>query len=182
MTSTSDTEFDRGALADIAGRVGETLEGAAEGRGLRVGLALARFNGGITTRLLRATLDELFACGVERNDVSLAWVPGAFELPLLALAYASAARPVDAVITLGAVIRGDTGHYDIVAGECARGVLDVQLRTGVPVVFGVLTTETVEQALERSRADDTNKGREAARTALEMTSLLRQGSLLRSCK
>ena len=181
MTSTSDTEFDRGALSDIVGRVGESLEGAAEGRGLRVGLALARFNGGITTRLLRATLDELFACGVDRTDVSLGWVPGAFELPLLALAFARADRPADAVITLGAVIRGDTGHYDIVAGECARGVLEVQLRTGVPVVFGVLTTETVEQALERSRDDETNKGREAARTALEMVSLLRQGSLDRTC-
>ena len=181
MTSNSDTEFDRSVLAEFSGRVAETLEGVVDGRGLRVGLALARFNGGITTRLLRGALDELFACGVERADVSLAWAPGAFELPLLALAYASADRHVDAVITLGAVIRGDTGHYDIVAGECARGVLDVQLRTGVPVVFGVLTTNTIEQALERSGADGLNKGLEAARTALEMASLLRQTSLSRSC-
>lgn len=180
MTSSSDTEFDRGVLAEISGRVGEMLEGAPEGRGRRVGLALARFNGGITARLLRGAVDELLACGVDRSDVSVAWVPGAFELPMLALAYASAHRPVDAVITLGAVIRGDTGHYDLVAGECARGVLDVQLRTGVPVIFGVLTTDTVEQALERSRDDETNKGREAARSALEMVSLLRQDALTRS--
>ena len=90
----------------------------------------------------------------------------------LARAMIRAVRPVDAVITLGAVIRGDTGHYDLVAGECARGVQEVQLATGVPVIFGVLTTENLEQALERSRADHTNKGREAALTALEMISLL----------
>ena len=88
-----------------------------------------------------------------------------------------AERPYDAVITLGAVIRGDTGHYELVAGECARGVQDVQLSTRVPVVFGVLTTNTIDQALERSRDDDTNKGRESAITALEMVSLLRQGTL-----
>lgn len=98
-------------------------------------------------------------------------------MPLLADAFANAARPFDAVVTLGAVIRGDTGHYEVVAGECARGVQDVQLRTAVPVVFGVLTTNTVDQALERSLPDGTNRGREAALTALEMVSVLAQGSL-----
>jgi 6,7-dimethyl-8-ribityllumazine synthase len=95
----------------------------------------------------------------------------------LALAYADGERPYDVVIALGAVIRGDTSHYEIVSGECARGVQDVQLSTRVPVVFGVLTTETVKQALERSLPDETNKGREAALTALEMVSVLRLGSL-----
>jgi 6,7-dimethyl-8-ribityllumazine synthase len=103
--------------------------------------------------------------------------PGAFEIPLAALAYADADRPYDAVITLGAVIRGDTGHYELVAGECARGVQDVQLSTRVPVIFGVLTTNTVEQALERSQPDETNKGRESALSALAMVSVLRQGTL-----
>ena len=93
------------------------------------------------------------------------------------MAYADAERPYDAVIALGAVIRGDTGHYEFVAGECARGLQDVQLSTRVPVVFGVLTTNTIDQALERSGDDESNKGRESALTALEMVSILRQGSL-----
>ena len=147
------------------------------GRGLRVALACSRFNGAITLRLLRAALDALDEAGVDRRDISIGWVPGAFELPLLALAYADAARPCDAVIALGAVIRGDTGHYEIVAGECARGIQDVQLSTRVPVIFGVLTTNTIDQALERSEPDESNKGREAALSALDMVSVLRQGSL-----
>jgi 6,7-dimethyl-8-ribityllumazine synthase len=131
----------------------------------------------ITTRLLEGALQALLEAEVDRRDISVSWAPGAFEVPLLALAYADGERPYDAVITLGAVIRGETGHYDIVAGESARGVQDVQLSTRVPVVFGILTTNTVEQALERSMPDETNKGRESALTALEMVSLLRQGSL-----
>ena len=177
MTSTEDTDFDPARARQLAQRVGECLEGTFEGRGLRVGLVGGKFNGAITTRLLEGVLDVLDEAGVERADISLAWAPGAFEIPMLAHAYASGPRHVDVVITLGAVIRGDTGHYEVVAGECARGVQAVQLRTGVPVVFGVLTTNTVEQALERSRPDETNKGREAARTALEMVSLLRHGTL-----
>jgi 6,7-dimethyl-8-ribityllumazine synthase len=144
---------------------------------VRVGIACARFNGAITLRLLDGALDALHEAGVDRSDISVGWVPGAFELPLLALAYADGERPVDAVITLGAVVRGETSHYEIVSGECARGVQDVQLSTRVPVVFGVLTTETFAQARDRSRADESNKGREAALTALEMVSILHQGSL-----
>ena len=173
MTSSDETVFDPGHEDSLRARVGQYLVGSHQGRGVRVGIACGRFNGGITQRLLDAALVTLSECGVDRNDVSVAWAPGAFELPLLARGFALGEQ-VDAVITLGAVIRGDTGHYDLVAGECARGVLDVQLATGVPVVFGVLTTETVEQALERSRPDETNKGREAAETALEMVDLLRQ--------
>jgi 6,7-dimethyl-8-ribityllumazine synthase len=174
MKKTTSTELDPAALADVAERVGTSLEGSHDGRGRRIGVAAARFNGAITLRLLEGALAALAESGVERRDVVLAWAPGAFELPLLAQRMIAASRPVDAVIALGAVIRGDTGHYDLVAGECARGIQDVQLRTGVPVVFGVLTTENLDQALVRSLADHTNKGREAAMTALEMVSLLDQ--------
>lgn len=177
MTSTDQTEFDPAEGERLRVHAGEYLEGARDGRGLRIGIVCARFNGAITTRLLESALNALAEGDVERSDISIAWVPGAFEVPLAALAYADAERPCDAVITLGAVIRGDTGHYEVVAGECARGVQDVQLSTRVPVVFGVLTVNTVEQALQRSLPDQSNKGREAALTALEMVDLLRQGSL-----
>ncbi len=179
MTSSDDTELDLTIAESFRAQVGEYLEGVRQGRGLRVGIVCARFNGGITTRLLEGALATLTGAGVDRSDISVAWVPGAFEVPLAALAYADAERPRDVVITLGAVIRGETGHYEVVAGECARGVQDVQLSTRVPIVFGVLTTNTVEQALERSLPDASNKGRESALTALEMVSLLRQGSLAR---
>jgi len=177
MTSSEDTQFDPVVDATLRPKVGEYLVGATSGRGVRVAIVCGRFNGAITTRLLDAALIALHESGVDRSDISVAWVPGAFEIPLVALAYADAERPYDAVITLGAVIRGDTGHYEIVAGECARGVQDVQLSTRVPVVFGVLTTNTTEQALERSSDDASNKGRESALAALEMVSILRQGSL-----
>ena len=134
------------------------------------------FNGGITLRLLDGALDALAGAGTDRRDVTVAWAPGAFELPLVARAFAHAGK-VEAVLCLGAVIRGDTGHYDFVAGECASGIQQVQLSTGVPVVFGVLTTDTLEQALVRSLPDETNKGREAALTAIEMVRLLRSGPL-----
>jgi 6,7-dimethyl-8-ribityllumazine synthase len=173
MTSTNETEFDPEVEAIIKPRVGQYLVGALEGRGVRVALACGRFNGGVTTRLIEGALAVLAERGVDRSDITIAWAPGAFELPLVARGFALGEQ-VDVVITLGAVIRGDTGHYDVVAGECARGVQDVQLSTGVPVVFGVLTTNTVEQALERSLPDATNKGRESAETALEMVNLLRQ--------
>jgi len=176
MSSTRDTQIDRAVVEGLASRAGEHLEGALDGRGLRVAIVCSRFNGGVTTRLLAGALDALTEAGVDRSDISVGWVPGAFEIPLLALAYADGGRPHDAVLTLGAVIRGDTSHYDIVSGECARGVQDVQLSTRVPVAFGVLTTENVEQALERSLPDETNKGRETAHTALEMVNVLRQVS------
>jgi 6,7-dimethyl-8-ribityllumazine synthase len=177
MTSSKDTELDLAVAQAESARAGEVLNGPHQGQGLRIAFACGKFNGGITTRLLKAALDALEEAGVAKADISIAWAPGAFELPLLAKAYATASRPYDAVITLGAVIRGDTGHYDVVAGECARGVQDVQLATGVPVIFGVLTTDTIEQALVRSLPDDTNKGRESAHTALEMANVLRSGSL-----
>ena len=176
MTSNDQTAFDPARGEVIRNAVGTYLEGSHDGRGLRIAIVAGRFNGGITTRLIDGALAALDEAGVSRSDITLAWVPGAYEVPMMALAFADGPLPVDAVITLGAVIRGDTGHYEVVAGESARGVQDVQLTTGVPVVFGVLTTNTVDQALERSLPDESNKGREAALTALEMVSLLRQRS------
>ncbi len=165
-----------GALEDVAARVGTALRGEHNGTGLRFGIACALFNGGITLRLLNGALDAFGEVGTDRRDVTVAWAPGAFELPLVARAFAHAGK-VDAVLCLGAVIRGDTGHYDFVAGESAAGIQQVQLATGVPVVFGVLTTDTLDQALERSEPDETNKGREAALTGVEMVRLLRCGPL-----
>ncbi|HSZ36150.1 MAG TPA: 6,7-dimethyl-8-ribityllumazine synthase [Acidimicrobiales bacterium] len=165
-----------GAFDDVESRVGASLRGEHNGTGLRIGIAGALFNGGITLRLLNGALDTLAEAGTDRRDITLAWAPGAFELPLVARAFANAGK-VDAVLCFGAVIRGDTGHYDFVAGECASGIQRVQLDTGVPVVFGVLTTDTLEQALERSEPDESNKGREAALTGIEMVRLLRSGPL-----
>lgn len=165
-----------GAFDDVAARVGASLRGEHNGTGLRVGVAGALFNGGITLRLLHGALDALAEVGTDRRDITVAWAPGAFELPLVARAFAHAGK-VDAVLCFGAVIRGDTGHYDFVAGECASGIQRVQLDTGVPIVFGVLTTDTLEQAIERSEPDETNKGREAALTGIEMVRLLRSGPL-----
>ena len=165
-----------GAFDSVTARVGASLRGEHNGTGLRVGVACALFNGGITLRLLHGALDALTEAGTATRDITVAWAPGAFELPLVARAFATAGK-VDAVLCFGAVIRGDTGHYDFVAGECASGIQRVQLDTGVPVVFGVLTTDTLEQALERSEPDESNKGREAALTGIEMVRLLRSGPL-----
>ena len=176
MTSSDLTALPDDAKSRAAARVGSSLDPVAlapgEARGLRVGFACAEFNGGITDRMLVAALDELERAGCDLGSVVVAWVPGAFELPLVARAMAASGR-VDAVVALGAVIRGDTGHYDFVAGECAAGLQRVQLDSGLPVVFGVLTTDTVDQALVRSLPDQTNKGAEAARTALGTVAVLR---------
>ena len=177
MTSSDDTALDPDIARQLGERAGEVIEPMIAGRGLRVGVVCAQFNGAITTRLLEGALLALHEAGVDRRDISITWVPGAFEIPLAALAYADGLKSYDAVVTLGAVIRGDTGHYELVAGECARGIQDVQLSTRVPVVFGVLTTNTIDQALERSEPDASNKGREAALSALSMVSVLSQGSL-----
>ena len=175
MTSSDLTRLPDDAKARAGARVGSSLDPAelvrGAARGARVGFVCAEFNGGITDRLLVAALDGLEDAGCELDRCIVAWVPGAFELPLVARAMAESNR-VDAVVALGAVIRGDTGHYDFVAGECAAGIQRVQLDTGVPVVFGVLTTDTVDQALERSEPDATNKGREAALTAIETVRVL----------
>ncbi len=175
MTSSDRTLLPDDAKARAAGRVGTSLDpagSASVAADVRIAFACAAFNGGITDRLLTGALDALETAGCDLGSVTVAWAPGAFELPLLAQRLAASAR-IDAVVCLGAVIRGDTGHYEFVAGECAAGIQRVQLDTGLPVVFGVLTTDTVEQALARSLPDETNKGAEAVRTALEMVAVLR---------
>jgi 6,7-dimethyl-8-ribityllumazine synthase len=177
MASSDEVALQPGELERLTAAAGATLEGAHTGAGLRIGVVCSRFNGTITTRLLEGCLDELADLGVDRQDVVVAWVPGAFEVPCAARAFATADVPYDAVVTLGAVIRGETGHYEVVAGECARGVQEIAVITGIPVVFGVLTCDTVGQALERSAPDASNKGREAALAAVEMARLLERPQL-----
>jgi 6,7-dimethyl-8-ribityllumazine synthase len=143
------------------------------GDSLRIAVACSRFNRHVTDLLLQGALSRLQTLGVGDDGIEVVWVPGAFELPLVARALAATGR-VDAVICLGAVIRGETGHYDFVAGECASGLQRVQLDTGVPAVFGVLTTENLEQALERAGGRHGNKGEESADAAVEMAGLLRR--------
>jgi len=153
--------------------VSETYEGSLTGAGLRIAIAASRFNEAIVSRLVDGATDGLRRHGVDSASIDIAWTPGAFELPLVA-ARLAASGAYDAVITLGAVIRGATGHYELVAGQCAAGVQRAQLDTGVPVVFEVPTTETIEQAVERSGTKAGNKGFEAAAAAIEMASLLGQ--------
>ncbi|HET7651841.1 MAG TPA: 6,7-dimethyl-8-ribityllumazine synthase [Acidimicrobiales bacterium] len=150
-----------------------TYEGALNGSGLRIAIAVARFNDFITDRLLAGALDGLERHGVDESSITVARVPGAFELPLVCQRLAASGE-YDAVIALGAVIRGATGHYDFVAGQCASGLQSAQLATGVPVIFGVLTTDTIEQAIERAGTKAGNKGFEAAATAIETADLVRQ--------
>jgi 6,7-dimethyl-8-ribityllumazine synthase len=147
------------------------FEGDLSGAGLRVAVVASRFNDTITQRLVEGATDGLRRHGVDPESIDLAWAPGAFELPFVASRLARSGR-YDAVITLGAVIRGATGHYDFVAGQCAACVQRASLDTDVPIVFGVLTTDTIEQAVERSGTKAGNKGFEAAITAIEMANLL----------
>ena len=149
-----------------------TLEGHLVGTGLQIGIVVGRFNDFITSKLLDGALDGLKRLGVEDNSVSVSWVPGAFEIPLAAKKMAET-KKYDAVITLGTVIRGATPHFDYVSSEVSKGVAKVSLETGIPVVFGVLTTDTIEQAVERAGTKAGNKGFEAAQTAIEMANLLK---------
>jgi 6,7-dimethyl-8-ribityllumazine synthase len=152
---------------------GLTFEGHLDGSGMRIAIAASRFNDFIVRRLLDGARDGLRRHGVGDSGVDVAWTPGAFELPMVAARLAGSGR-YDAVITLGAVIRGATGHYDLVAGQTAAGIARVALDTGVPVVFGVLTTETIEQAVERAGTKAGNKGYEAAVAAIELVDLCRR--------
>ena len=147
--------------------------GHLRGDGLRVGIVCSRFNDLVSERLLSGARDGLLRHGVDEASIAVAWVPGAFEIPLVAARLAGSGE-VDAVLCLGAVIRGDTDHYHHVAQQCAAGVQRAQLDSGVPVVFGVLTTDTVEQALDRAGGKGGNKGFEAATAAIEMADLMRQ--------
>jgi 6,7-dimethyl-8-ribityllumazine synthase len=144
-------------------------EGTLDGSGMRIAIVAGRFNDHVTKLLLEGALDTLRGLGLD--DVPVHWVPGAFEIPIVAQRLAES---FDAVICVGAVIRGETAHFDLVAGQCASGVQRVALDTGTPVVFGVLATENVEQALARAGGSHSHAGCEAARTAVEMVSLLRQ--------
>ncbi|MGG3957399.1 6,7-dimethyl-8-ribityllumazine synthase [Bhargavaea massiliensis] len=147
-------------------------EGNLVGTGLKVGIVVARFNEFITSKLLSGALDGLKRHGVEEQHIDVAWVPGAFEIPLVAKKMAES-KKYDAVITLGAVIRGATSHYDYVCNEVAKGTSHAALSSGIPVIFGVLTTDTIEQAIERAGTKAGNKGWEAALSAIEMANVTR---------
>ena len=151
----------------------QLIEGRLDGSGLRIGIVCARFNDLITERLLAGARDGLVRHGVDDDAMTVAWVPGSFEIPLVARTMAASGR-FDAVICLGAVIRGATGHYEQVANQCAAGIARAALDTGVPVIFGVLTTETIEQAIERAGTKAGNKGFEAALGAIETVRVLQQ--------
>lgn len=148
-------------------------EGKLDAAGMRLAVVAGRFNENATRPLLEGALEALREHGLDSADVRVAWVPGAFEIPLVARRLAGSGE-VDAVICVGAVIRGGTPHFDYVAGECAAGVTRAALDTGVPVTFGVLTTDDLDQAMARAGGSEGNKGREAALTAVEMVDLLRQ--------
>lgn len=148
------------------------FEGDVVGAGLRVAIAVGRFNEFVTSRLLDGAKDALKRHGVSDGDVDVAFVPGAFEIPLAVKKLAESGR-YDAVIALGAVIRGATPHFDYVAAEATKGIASATLQTGVPVVFGVLTTDTLEQAIERAGSKGGNKGADAAVNAIEMANLMR---------
>lgn len=152
---------------------GPVLRGRLWGEGMRIAVVAARFNELVTGRLVEGALAALSQGGVRRGRVPLVWVPGAFELPLAAARLASGGE-VDGVVCLGAVVRGNTDHYVHVAGQCAAGLARVQLDTGVPVAFGVLTTDTLEQALDRAGGKSGNKGAEAALGLIETIDVLRQ--------
>ncbi|MGE5577577.1 MAG: 6,7-dimethyl-8-ribityllumazine synthase [Syntrophothermus sp.] len=148
----------------------KVLEGKLIATGLRFAIVISRFNELIGNKLLSGSIDALVRHGAADDDVTVAWVPGAFEIPVVAKKLASSQK-YDAVICLGAVIRGATPHFDYVAAEVSKGIAKVGLDTGVPVIFGVLTTDTIEQAVERAGAKAGNKGWDAAVAAIEMANL-----------
>ena len=148
-------------------------EGKVTGRGLKFGIVVSRFNEFITCKLLGGALDTLKRHETDENDIDVVWVPGAFEIPLMAKKLAQS-KKYDAVICLGAVIRGSTTHYDYVCNEVSKGVAQVSLTTEVPTIFGVVTTENIEQAIERAGTKAGNKGSDAAVSAMEMANLIKQ--------
>lgn len=148
------------------------LEGNVVGTGLKVGIVAARFNEFIVGKLVSGAEDALRRHGVSEDDIDIAWVPGAYEIPLIAQKMAKSGK-YDMVLCLGAVIRGSTSHYDLVCNECAKGVAQVGLQTGLPVLFGVVTTDTIEQAIERAGTKAGNKGYDVACSGIEMANLIR---------
>ena len=150
-----------------------TFEGKLVAEEIKVGIVAARFNEFITSKLLGGAMDALTRENVKEDDVDVAWVPGAFEIPLVASRMAKSGK-YDAIICLGAVIRGSTSHYDYVCAEVSKGIAQVSLNEGIPVMFGVLTTDTIEQAIERAGTKAGNKGFECGQGAIEMVNLLKQ--------
>lgn len=153
--------------------MGRTFEGNLQGEGLRLAIVVSRFNDFVTQRLIEGARSALDRYGVRAEEADVAYVPGSFELPLAARRLAESGR-YDAIICLGAVIRGETSHFDYVAGEAARGIARVNAETGVPTVFGVITADSVEQALDRAGGKVGNKGYDATVTAIEMANLMRR--------
>jgi len=148
------------------------FEGLLLGKGLRFGLVISRFNEFITKKLLEGAQDALLRHGVSQADIEIAWVPGSFEIPLIAKKLAQS-KKYDAVICLGAVVRGGTPHFEYIATEVSKGIAKVSLETGLPVIYGVITADTLEQAIERAGTKMGNKGFEAAENAIEMANLLK---------
>ena len=151
----------------------KTYEGKIVSENIKVGIVAARFNEFITSKLVAGAVDGLKRENVKEEDIELAWVPGAFEIPLIASKMAKS-RKYDAIICVGAVIRGSTSHYDYVCNEVSKGIAQVSLGSDIPVMFGVLTTDTIEQAIERAGTKAGNKGFECAQGAIEMVNLIRE--------
>ena len=149
------------------------LEGNVVGNGMRIGMVAARFNEFIVSKLVSGAEDALVRHGVDSDSITLAWVPGAYEIPVIAKKMAQSGR-YDAVICLGAVIKGSTSHYDLVCNEVSKGIAAVGLETGVPVLFGVITTDNIEQAIERAGTKAGNKGYDVACSAIEMVNLIKE--------
>lgn len=150
-----------------------TYEGYLVGNGLKIGIVVARFNEFINGKLLSGAKDALIRHGVAEEDIDIAWVPGAFEIPFVAKKMAATSK-YDAIITLGTVIRGATAHFEYVSNEATKGVAQASLETGIPIIFGILTTDSIEQAIERAGTKAGNKGYEAAVTAIEMSNLCKE--------
>ncbi len=146
------------------------IKGDLLAKGKKFGVAVSRFNEFVSSKLLEGAVDTLIKHGVAESDISVVWVPGSFEIPMVAKKLAGSGK-YDAVICLGAIIRGETPHFDLIAGEAAKGVAKVAMDSDIPCVFGIITTDNLEQALDRAGIKSGNKGREAARTAIEMCSL-----------
>jgi len=152
--------------------MGKVYSGMLLGKGLKFGIVVSRFNEFISKKLLEGAQDALLRHDVSEENVDIAWVPGAYEIPLIAKKMAQT-KKYDAIICLGAVIRGSTPHFDYIASEVAKGIAQVNLETGIPVSFGVLTTENIEQAVERAGTKEGNKGFDAATGAIEMANLIK---------
>ncbi|MFA4991699.1 MAG: 6,7-dimethyl-8-ribityllumazine synthase [Candidatus Omnitrophota bacterium] len=149
----------------------KVIEGQLITKGRKYGILASRFNDFITERLLKGCVDELLRHGAKESEIEAAWLPGAFEIPVAASKMARS-KKYDAVICLGTVIRGASPHFDYIASEAAKGISNVSLSTGIPVIFGLITADSIEQAIERAGTKQGNKGRDAARSAIEMANLL----------